>query len=125
MEKYSATILKWFPRRERLENRRFWKSEKEEIFDALKAGGCRNISNPEIEVVNNCVSMRIEFTADERPDLEGMHTVIKKIPHAYGHSEGSIIFGKWDADEQMFAVLAVRGVNYDVSNKGGITNVKN
>ena len=112
MEKYSATILKWFPRRERLENRRFWKSEKEEIFDALKAGGCRNISNPEIEVVNNCVSMRIEFTADERPALEGMHTVIKKIPY---DSEGSIIFSKWDADEQMFAVLAVRGVNYDVA----------
>ena len=114
MEKYSATILKRFPRRERLENRRFWKSEKEEIFDVLKAGGCRNISNPEIKVVNNCVSMRIEFTADERPDLEGMHAAIKKIPHAYGYSEGGVIFGKWDEGEQMFAALAVRGVNYSV-----------
>ena len=107
MEKYSATILKWFPRRERLENRRFWKSEKEEIFNALKAGGCRNISYIDYEVVNQCVSMRIEFTADERPDLEGMHDVIKKIPSAYGYSEGSVIFGKWDANEQMFAALAV------------------
>ena len=114
--KYSATVMKWFPRHERTEHRRFWKSEKEEIFDVLKAGGCRNISNPEIEVVNNCVSMRVEFTADARPDLEDIHAKIKKIPHAYGYSEASTIFGKWDEDEQMFVAQAVRGVNYDVAN---------
>ena len=107
--KYSATVMKWFPRHERTEHRRFWKSEKEEIVNALKAGGCENISNPEIKVVNNHAAMRVEFTADARPDLEGIHAKIKKIPHAYGYSEGSTIFGKWDEDEQMFVAQDVWG----------------
>ena len=116
--KYSATVMKWFPRHERTEHRRFWKSEKEEILDVFKVSGC-NIGNPEIEVVNNCAAMRVEFTTNaRRPDLEGIHAKIKKIPHAYGYSEASTIFGKWDEDEQMFVAQAVRVVNYDVTRNG-------
>ena len=110
--KMAATVLKWFPRHERREHRRFWKSETEEILHALMAGGCKNIGIAAIEVVNNRAAMRVEFTADA-PDLEGMRDKIKKIPHAYGYSEASIIFGKWDEHEQMFVAQAVRGVNYD------------
>ena len=106
--KFSATVMKWFPRHERTEHRRFWKGEKEEILAALRAGSCENISNPEIEVVNNCAVMRVEFTADARPDLEGIHEKIKKIPYAYGYSEATTIFGKWDEHEQMFVAQAVR-----------------
>ena len=111
--KYSATVMKWFPRHERTEHRKWWKSEKEEILDALKAGGCKNIGKPAIEVVNKCAVMRVEFTADARPDLEGIHAKM----HAYGYST---IFGKWDEDEQMFVAQAVRGVNYDV----GVRKIK-
>ena len=105
--KFSVTVMKWFPRHERTEHRRFWEGEKNEIVDALKAGGCENIGNPEVEVVNNRASMRIEFTADERPDLEGIVEKIKKIPYAYGYSEASTIFGKWDEHEQMFVAQEI------------------
>ena len=102
--KYSATVTKWFPRHERGNHRRFWKSECDEILDALKAGGAKNIGPEIIEVVNNHASMRVEFTADG-PDLEGMHEKIKKIEYAYGYSSSSTIFGKWDG--QMFVAQAV------------------
>ena len=110
--KYSAVAMKWFPRHERTEHRRFWKGEVEEIVHALKAGGCTNITSPEIEVVNRRAAMRVEFTADA-PDLEGIHAKIEKVLRAYGCSEASTIFGKWD--EEMFVAQAVRGANYDVT----------
>ena len=110
--KYSATVMKWFPRHERTEHRRFWGNEKEEILDVFKVSGCKNIGIAEIEVVNNHAAMRVEFTTDARPDLEGMHEKIKKIQHAYGYSSSATIFGKWDG--QMFVAQAVRVVNYDV-----------
>ena len=106
--KYSATVMKWFPRHERTEHRRFWKSEILEIVEILDVFRCKNIGNPEVKVVNNCAAMRVEFTADARPDLEGIHAKM----HAYGYST---IFGKWDEDEQMFVAQAVRGVNYDLN----------
>ena len=104
---FSVTVMKWFPRHERREYRRFWRGEKEEIFDALRAGGCENIGKPAIEVVNTRASMRVEFTASTRPDFEGIAVKIKKIPHAYGYSEAGTIFGRWDEKEQMFVAQAV------------------